>query len=91
MPWEREVLNIQISRCSKNVVAILLYERLARAMLMVLPWLQVLTYGLQNNNPEWVRYQYTLGIQGAIVDDVAGIISAFGRASSLKAPALEDE
>ncbi|CAL8470273.1 g9815 [Coccomyxa elongata] len=53
--------------------------------------LKVLTYGLQNNDPSWVRYQYTLGIQGAIVDDVAGIISAFGQASSLKAPAPEIE
>lgn len=40
---------------------------------------QVLTYGLQNNDPAWVRKQYSLGVQGAIVDDVAGVISAFGR------------
>jgi glycerophosphoryl diester phosphodiesterase len=40
---------------------------------------QVLTYGLQNNDPAWVRDQYSLGVQGAIVDDVAGVISAFGR------------
>ena len=43
---------------------------------------QVLTYGLQNNDPAWVAQQHTLGVQGAIVDDVAGVISAFGRAAS---------
>ncbi len=42
---------------------------------------QVLTYGLQNNDPAWVRHQYTLGVQGAIVDDVEGVVSAFGRAA----------
>lgn len=44
--------------------------------------LQVLTYGLQNNDPAWVRHQYTLGVQGAIVDDVEGVVSAFGRAAA---------
>ncbi|CAK0736854.1 hypothetical protein CVIRNUC_000814 [Coccomyxa viridis] len=43
--------------------------------------LKVLTYGLQNNDPAWVRHQYTLGVQGAIVDDVEGVVSAFGRAA----------
>ena len=43
--------------------------------------MQVLTYGLQNNDPAWVRHQYTLGVQGAIVDDVEGVVSAFGRAA----------
>ena len=45
---------------------------------------QVLTYGLQNNDPAWVRHQYTLGVQGAIVDDVEGVVSAFGRASAVQ-------
>lgn len=57
----------------------------------VLLCVQVLTYGLQNNDPDWVRFQYTLGIQGAIVDDVAGIISAFGRASTPATVASERE
>ena len=43
--------------------------------------MQVLTYGLENNNPAWVRHQYMLGVQGAIVDDVEGVVSAFGRAA----------
>ena len=43
----------------------------------------MLTYGLQNNDPAWVRHQYTLGVQGAIVDDVEGVVSAFGHASAL--------
>jgi hypothetical protein len=46
--------------------------------------MQVLTYGLQNNDPKWVRCQYSLGVQGAIVDDVEGVISAFGRPQSSK-------
>ena len=41
---------------------------------------QVLTYGLQNNDPECVRQQRALGVQGAIVDDVAGVVAAFGQA-----------
>jgi glycerophosphodiester phosphodiesterase len=48
---------------------------------------QVLTYGLQNNDPAWVRQQHTLGVQGAIVDDVAGVVSAFGRAAAGVSPA----
>ncbi|CAL5218465.1 g148 [Coccomyxa viridis] len=46
--------------------------------------LKVLTYGLQNNDPAWVRHQYSLGVQGAIVDDVEGVVSAFGHASALQ-------
>ena len=49
--------------------------------LMATAGVQVLTYGLQNNDPAWVRHQYTLGVQGAIVDDVEGVVSAFGRAA----------
>ncbi|EFN52895.1 hypothetical protein CHLNCDRAFT_138426 [Chlorella variabilis] len=42
--------------------------------------LRVMTYGQPNDNPEWVRYQHFLGVQGVIVDDVAGVASALATA-----------
>jgi len=54
------------------------------------PAVQVLTYGLQNNDPAWVRHQYTLGVQGAIVDDVEGVVSAFGRASAVQSQCSQE-
>lgn len=36
--------------------------------------LSVLTYGLDNNDPQWVREQQALGVQAAIVDNVAGVV-----------------
>lgn len=44
--------------------------------------LQVYTYGRQNSDAEWLRRQYFLGVQGAIVDDVPGVVAAL-TASSL--------
>lgn len=38
--------------------------------------LSVLTYGLANNDPQWVREQQTLGVQAAIVDNVAAVVAA---------------
>ncbi len=31
---------------------------------------QVLTYGLENNDPEWIQQQARMGVAAAIVDDV---------------------
>ena len=42
----------------------------------------MLTYGLANNDPEQVRAQQQLGVQGVIVDDVVGVVSAFGRGAN---------
>jgi glycerophosphodiester phosphodiesterase len=39
--------------------------------------LYVLSYGLHNNNMEWVAEQEALGVHGVIVDDVASIANAF--------------
>jgi glycerophosphodiester phosphodiesterase len=38
--------------------------------------LRVMTYGLPNDDPEWVRAQQRMGVQGVIVDDVAGVAAA---------------
>ncbi|KAK9830606.1 hypothetical protein WJX81_004355, partial [Elliptochloris bilobata] len=38
--------------------------------------LMVLTYGLQNNDPAWVRRQAHLGVHAVIVDDVERIAAA---------------
>lgn len=35
--------------------------------------LQVLTYGLGNNNPSWIQQQGRIGVAAAIVDDVDNI------------------
>lgn len=35
-----------------------------------------MTYGLPNDDPEWVRAQQRMGVQGVIVDDVAGVAAA---------------
>lgn len=35
-----------------------------------------MTYGLPNDDPEWVRSQQRMGVQGVIVDDVAGVAAA---------------
>ena len=40
------------------------------------PLLQVLTFGTQNDEPEWVRKQFFLGVHGVIADDVAGVAAA---------------
>lgn len=42
--------------------------------------LRVMTYGLPNDDPGWVRRQYFLGVQGVIVDDVAGVAAALSAA-----------
>lgn len=39
--------------------------------------LQMMTYGVLNNDPVWVRQQEGLGVHAVIVDDVVGIASAF--------------
>ena len=41
---------------------------------------QVMTYGLPNDDPEWVRRQFFLGVRGVIVDDVAGVATALSAA-----------
>lgn len=38
--------------------------------------LAVLTYGLANNDPEWVKEQHALGVQAAIADNVAAVAAA---------------
>ena len=40
------------------------------------PLLQVLTFGTQNDEPEWVRKQFFLGVHGVIADNVAGVAAA---------------
>jgi glycerophosphodiester phosphodiesterase len=42
--------------------------------------LRVMTYGAANDSPEWVRRQFFLGVQGVIVDDVAGVAAALSAA-----------
>ncbi|PSC67608.1 Glycerophosphodiester phosphodiesterase GDE1 isoform B [Micractinium conductrix] len=44
--------------------------------------LAVLTYGLQNDDPAWVRQQWSLGVHGVIVDDVAGVAAALAATSA---------
>lgn len=44
------------------------------------PYAQVLTYGLQNNDPAWVRQQALLGVHAVIVDDVARVAAALHQA-----------
>ena len=36
----------------------------------------MLTFGTQNDEPEWVRKQFFLGVHGVIADDVAGVAAA---------------
>ena len=38
--------------------------------------LQLLTFGIDNNDPEWVRKQYYLGVHAAIVDELPAIGSS---------------
>lgn len=38
--------------------------------------LKVMSYGLENNDVEWVHYQSEVGVHGAIVDDVVNILPA---------------
>jgi hypothetical protein len=40
------------------------------------PAVQVMTYGLMNNELAWVRQQQLLGVHGAILDDVSGVCDA---------------
>ena len=40
----------------------------------------MLTYGLQNNDPVWVRQQALLGVHAVIVDDVARVAAALHQA-----------
>ena len=49
--------------------------------------LSVLTYGLDNNDPQWVREQHALGVQAAIVDNVAQIVPALAAAARVFVPA----
>lgn len=35
-----------------------------------------MTYGLPNDDPEWVARQRALGVRGVIVDDVEGVAAA---------------
>ena len=44
------------------------------------PLLQVMTYGLANDDAEWVRKQFYLGVHGVIVDDVEGVTDALAAA-----------
>lgn len=44
--------------------------------------LQLLTFGIDNNDPDWVRKQYYLGVHAAIVDELPRV------GSSLWAPAI---
>lgn len=39
-----------------------------------------MTYGLANDDADWVRKQFYLGVHGAIVDDVAGVTAALSAA-----------
>lgn len=47
--------------------------------------LRLLTYGLENDSPDWVMQQQALGVTGVIVDDVAGLMGALGGGSSAAA------
>lgn len=38
--------------------------------------LKMMSYGLENNDIQWVHYQSDVGVHGAIVDDVANILPA---------------
>ena len=42
--------------------------------------LRVMTYGSSNDDPEWVRRQHMLGVNGCIVDDVASVAAALSAA-----------
>ncbi len=42
--------------------------------------LQLMTYGLANDDADWVRKQFFLGVHGVIVDDVEGVAAALGAA-----------
>jgi hypothetical protein len=43
--------------------------------------LQVMTYGLKNNEPAWVLQQQMMGMHGVIVDDVASIVDSMSEAT----------
>jgi len=38
--------------------------------------LQLLTFGIDNNDPDWVRKQYFLGVHAAIVDELPRVGSS---------------
>lgn len=42
--------------------------------------LQVMTYGTSNDDAEWVRKQFYLGVHGVVVDDVEGVARALAAA-----------
>ena len=44
--------------------------------------LVMLTYGIENNEEEWVMEQERLGVHGAIVDDVERIVQAYSNKST---------
>lgn len=41
--------------------------------------LEVMTYGIENNEEEWVMEQERLGVHGAIVDDVERVVQAYSQ------------
>ena len=46
-----------------------------------------MTYGLPNDDPEWVAQQRALGVRGVIVDDVAGVAAALAAKAAAAAVA----
>lgn len=47
--------------------------------------LKVVTYGFENDNPDWVRHQQELGVCAVIVDDVSSVTRAFNMSSGILA------
>lgn len=43
--------------------------------------LQLYTYGQQNSDADWLRRQFFLGVQGAIVDDIPAVVAALSLSS----------
>ena len=54
----------------------------AQLMLTGQVFVQVMTYGLGNNNMEWVKEQQSLGFRGIITDDVPSAVQTIKSPSS---------
>lgn len=54
----------------------------AQLMLTGQVFVQVMTYGLGNNNMEWVKEQQSLGFRGIITDDVPSAVQTLKSPSS---------
>ena len=47
---------------------------------------RVLTYGIDNNDPDWFRQQRAMGVHAVIVDDVGGLLAALRAGGAQEAP-----